>query len=248
MTRLPAGLRPADRADGAPSALQRPLVAAAADLREADKSHGLSLRRKPRQRALRADREGRPRGRGRRRLGRERDPRGRGPGGPRPLGHQRQLCLGTACRRHRDLYGRHNRELATPGVHRAGDGRKRDACVPSHGHRRGRRCRHLQRQRPGGGGAEGGERGVRGDTEAGVRRPDGLRAERVHRGCAPLRPGGHRGHHGRHAVGGVHRRDGDKDRAVPARNATRGNWSSAIAWCPRTGTATASIWWRTAWP
>ena len=42
---------------------------------------------------------------------------------------------------------------------------------------RGGVSRHLERQRPGGGGAEGGERGVRGDTEAGVRGADGLRTE-----------------------------------------------------------------------
>ena len=56
---------------------QRFLVVATADLREADESQPtgqLSLNQQPRQRALRAEREGRPRGRGRRRLGRERHP------------------------------------------------------------------------------------------------------------------------------------------------------------------------------
>ena len=77
---------------------KRPLVAAAADLREADKSHPAGSGQQPRQRALRADREGRPGGRDRRRLGRERDPRGRGPGERRPLGDQRQAMPGRRLR------------------------------------------------------------------------------------------------------------------------------------------------------
>ena len=50
----------------------------------------------------------------------------------------------------RDLYGRHERELAAPGLHRAGGGRGRDACVPPDGHRRRRRYRHLQPTSPSG--------------------------------------------------------------------------------------------------
>ena len=70
--------------------------------------------------------------------GAKRDPRGcEGPEAADLWGTNVSYSLGAACRHHRDLYGRHDRELATPGLHRAGDGRGRDACVPSHGHRQG---------------------------------------------------------------------------------------------------------------
>ena len=94
LTRLPAGLF--DRLTGltnTPAAQQRPLVAAAADLREADQSHEPVAGRQPRQRALRADRKGRAGGRVRGRLGRQRHPRGRWGGERlrRSLGRQRRV-------------------------------------------------------------------------------------------------------------------------------------------------------------
>ena len=86
-------VRPADRVGDARPEVERPGIAAAADLREADKSHAPVAEPQPRQRALRADRKGRSGWGVRRRLGRQRHPRGRWGGERlrRSLGRQRRV-------------------------------------------------------------------------------------------------------------------------------------------------------------
>ena len=88
--------RRTDRPDNAPAGRQRPLVAAAAHLREADRCHEPDVERNnPGSARSQTDREGWPGERVQGGPGRERHSRGRGRGERlrRPLGEQRRACL-----------------------------------------------------------------------------------------------------------------------------------------------------------
>ena len=192
-------VRRADEADDPEPVRQRPGRAAAAAVREAGKAEPVESRIQPRQRALPAAREGRPRGRYRRGGGHGGAARRRGGGERpgRPVGRERHVFMDPARRRGGPA---HERGYRAADLHGAGFGGRHDPDLPAQGPGPGPRRdpilhRHRHRRRAGRGRA----RGDRGRDRLGAGRGFDLPAGRDDRGGGDLQRAGRRRHGGRDA-------------------------------------------------